>query len=312
MIWRSRVLMPSLIGPICFPESSFTLAPSWNSHGGWFAYVPYTNVPYSPGWGMDFYNTSLILLAIATTGGAINFIVTILHLRAPGMAVSRMPLFLYSTLTVSLVTVFSLPSLTAANIFLEARSQFQQALATVQKMGALELTANAQSELAALDIAEGHADLAESEVRAALNEFDKEKSDPNLSSAYTLLSRALLLQGKIDEARKASHRGAELSLTSSDPAQRLPAEIQQARVEMAGNNSTNSEKAESRLRSSITTARRLGYYNIECEARLVMDQLQLKSNSSLGHKQLKALASETRSDGYELIRPASRRCYFER
>jgi cytochrome c oxidase subunit I+III len=88
-------------------------------HGGWFAYVPYTNVPYSPGWGMDFYNTSLLLLTISTTGGAINFIVTILHLRAPGMAVSKMPLFLYSTLTVSFVTVFSLPSLTAANIFLE-------------------------------------------------------------------------------------------------------------------------------------------------------------------------------------------------
>lgn len=88
-------------------------------HGGWFAYVPYTNVPYSPGWGMDFYNTSLILLTISTTGGAINFIVTILHLRAPGMAVSKMALFLYSTLTVSFVTVFALPSLTAANIFLE-------------------------------------------------------------------------------------------------------------------------------------------------------------------------------------------------
>ena len=88
-------------------------------HGGWFAYVPYTSVRYSPGWGMDFYNTALILLTIATTGGAINFIVTILHLRAPGMAISKMPLFLWSTLTVSFVTVFSLPSLTAANIFLE-------------------------------------------------------------------------------------------------------------------------------------------------------------------------------------------------
>jgi cytochrome c oxidase subunit I len=88
-------------------------------HGGWFAYVPYTNVPYSPGWGMDFYNTSLILLTVATSGGAINFIVTILHHRAPGMAISKMPLFLYSTLTVSFVTIFSLPSLTVANVFLE-------------------------------------------------------------------------------------------------------------------------------------------------------------------------------------------------
>lgn len=45
-------------------------------HGGWFEYVPYTNIPYSPGYGMDFYNFALILLTISTTGGAINFIVT--------------------------------------------------------------------------------------------------------------------------------------------------------------------------------------------------------------------------------------------
>ncbi len=88
-------------------------------HGGWFAYAPYTDVPFSPGYGMDFFNTALVLLTISTTGGAINFIVTILRLRAPGMAVSKMPLFLYSTLTISFVVLFSLPSLTAANIFLE-------------------------------------------------------------------------------------------------------------------------------------------------------------------------------------------------
>ncbi len=88
-------------------------------HGGWFAYAPYADVPFSPGYGMDFFNTALVLLTISTTGGAINFIVTILRLRAPGMVISKMPLFLYSTLTISFVVLFSLPSLTAANIFLE-------------------------------------------------------------------------------------------------------------------------------------------------------------------------------------------------
>jgi cytochrome c oxidase subunit 1/cytochrome c oxidase subunit I+III len=88
-------------------------------HAGWFAYVPYTLTLYSPGLGMDIYALALIFLTISTTGGAINFIVTILRLRAPGMAISRMPLFLYSTLTVSCVILFALPSLTAACIFLE-------------------------------------------------------------------------------------------------------------------------------------------------------------------------------------------------
>ncbi len=88
-------------------------------HGGWFAYVPFTDVRYSPALGMDFYAVALIFLTISTTAGAINFVVTILRLRAPGMAISRMPLFLYSTLTISLVIVFSLPALTVACVFLE-------------------------------------------------------------------------------------------------------------------------------------------------------------------------------------------------
>jgi heme/copper-type cytochrome/quinol oxidase subunit 1 len=58
-------------------------------HAGWFAYVPYTMTQYSPGIGMDVYALALILLTISTTGGAINFIVTILRLRAPGMSISR-------------------------------------------------------------------------------------------------------------------------------------------------------------------------------------------------------------------------------
>lgn len=88
-------------------------------HAGWFAYVPYTLTRYSPGVGMDFFSAAVTFLTISTTGGAINFIVTILHMRAPGMAISRMPLFLYSTLTISLVTLFAMPPLTADSIFLE-------------------------------------------------------------------------------------------------------------------------------------------------------------------------------------------------
>lgn len=88
-------------------------------HAGWFAYVPYTLTPYSPGMGMDWYVVALILLTISTTANAINFIVTILRMRAPGMAISRMPLFAYSTGTISFVILFALPALTADLIFLE-------------------------------------------------------------------------------------------------------------------------------------------------------------------------------------------------
>lgn len=88
-------------------------------HGGWFAYVPYTELAYSPMRGMDFYALALIFLTISTTVGAVNFVITIFRLRAPGMTISRMPLFMYSTLTISFAILMSLPALTVACVFLE-------------------------------------------------------------------------------------------------------------------------------------------------------------------------------------------------
>jgi cytochrome c oxidase subunit 1/cytochrome c oxidase subunit I+III len=88
-------------------------------HAGWFSYMPYTDILYSPTHGMDFYALSIIMLGISTTGAAINFIATILWFRAPGMSISKMPLFLYSTLTISCTILFAMPALTLACVFLE-------------------------------------------------------------------------------------------------------------------------------------------------------------------------------------------------
>ncbi len=88
-------------------------------HGGWFAYVPYTNITYSPAHGMDFFAIALIFLTISTTAGAINFIVTIARLRAPGMSINKMPLLCYSTGTISFALIFALPALTVDLVFLE-------------------------------------------------------------------------------------------------------------------------------------------------------------------------------------------------
>ena len=184
-----------------------------------------------------------------------------------------------------------------------ARSQFEQTLTMRQKIGAADLVAESQLELADLDIEENHPEQAEGLIRTALSEFEKEKSDPDSSSAYTLLSRALLMQGKFDEANKTSLRAAELSLTSSDPALKLPAAIEQARVQAANpaSRSAHSATAFEQLHSTISTAKRLGYYQIECQARLALGEMELKFNSSLGRKHLTDLAAETRSHSLELL-----------
>lgn len=182
-----------------------------------------------------------------------------------------------------------------------ARSQFEQTLAIRHKLGAEQLAAESQVELANLAIDEGHADAAEPLLRTALAEFEKEKTDPDSSSAWTSLSRALLMQGKLDEAQKTAQRGTELSLTSSDPLLKLPAEIEQARVEMASAGTAQLLAAQKRLNSAIATARRLGYYNLESQARLALGKCELKSSPAVGRKHLAALASETRSRGLELL-----------
>ena len=182
-----------------------------------------------------------------------------------------------------------------------ARQQFESARDLSQKLGS-EVFPESQAELADLALEEGHADQAESLLRPAIARFEEEKSDPASSAAYTNLSRALLMQGRTDEAHKAVDRAIELSSTSSDPGLKLPAAIQNARVEMASaGQEANSTVVRLQLNAVIGTTKKLGYYGLECEARLALGVLEAKVNPAAARIQLAALASETRNHGLELL-----------
>jgi cytochrome c oxidase subunit 1/cytochrome c oxidase subunit I+III len=86
---------------------------------GWFNYAPLSGPMFSAGLNIDFYALGLLFLGISTTVGAANVIVTILKMRAPGMSIDRMPLLLWSSLTMSVAVIFSMPSLTVALGMLE-------------------------------------------------------------------------------------------------------------------------------------------------------------------------------------------------
>jgi cytochrome c oxidase subunit 1/cytochrome c oxidase subunit I+III len=88
-------------------------------NAGWFDYVPLASRPYDPGRNIDFYTLGLIFNGVSSTAAAINIIVTIFKLRAPGMSLNRMPLFCYAFLAASFALVFALPPLNVALIFLE-------------------------------------------------------------------------------------------------------------------------------------------------------------------------------------------------
>lgn len=91
---------------------------------GWFNYVPYATRPYNPGLGMDFYSLGMIFLGISTTVSSINFVVTFLRSRAPGMSINRVPIFTWGTLTASAANVLVVPSVSLAFFLLWMDRQF--------------------------------------------------------------------------------------------------------------------------------------------------------------------------------------------
>jgi cytochrome c oxidase subunit 1 len=101
-----------------FMYSSFFLGGAPN--GGWFGYTPLTSTPISggalPGMGTNFWCVGIVMLGVGSTTSAINFIVTVLNMRAPGMTLMRMPVFTWMMTVVAFLTVFAMPIITAAMI----------------------------------------------------------------------------------------------------------------------------------------------------------------------------------------------------
>ncbi|MEH6952950.1 cbb3-type cytochrome c oxidase subunit I (plasmid) [Nitrobacter sp. NHB1] len=84
------------------------------STGGWFGYPPYTEATFSPGVGPDYWIWALSLASLGSTFTGINFAVTIYKERAPGMNLTRMPLFTWTALCTSVIMIFAMPPLTVA------------------------------------------------------------------------------------------------------------------------------------------------------------------------------------------------------
>jgi len=85
---------------------------------GWFGYAPLTSMQFSSTNGIDFWIWGLELLGIASITAAINFVVTIIWMRAPGMRINRMPIFVWTNLVTSFLLLFAMPSIAAALILL--------------------------------------------------------------------------------------------------------------------------------------------------------------------------------------------------
>jgi cytochrome o ubiquinol oxidase subunit I len=80
---------------------------------GWLAYPPLSELAYSPGVGVDYWIWSLQVAGVGSLLSGVNFVVTILRLRAPGMTLMKMPIFVWSVLGAMALVLFAFPILTA-------------------------------------------------------------------------------------------------------------------------------------------------------------------------------------------------------
>jgi len=95
-----------------FLYASFPIGQAPNA--GWFNYVPFSGPEYNTGPNIDVYALGMVLLGMSTTVGAINFIVTLFKMRAPGMTINRVPILVWGTLTASVANLIAIPSVSLA------------------------------------------------------------------------------------------------------------------------------------------------------------------------------------------------------
>ena len=85
---------------------------------GWYNYAPNSGVVFSPTHGIDFWTIGLLITGIASLTGAVNHIVTVLNMRAPGMTWMKIPIFTWMSLVTQFMLLFAIPVLTAAQFLL--------------------------------------------------------------------------------------------------------------------------------------------------------------------------------------------------
>jgi cytochrome c oxidase subunit I len=113
------------------------LTPGGAASFGWYAYSPLTSSLYSPGIGGDMWIMGLVLAGLGTILGSVNFVTTILCMRAPGMTMFRMPIFTWNILLTSMLALLAFPVLTGALLVLEADRKLGAQVFTASSGGAI-------------------------------------------------------------------------------------------------------------------------------------------------------------------------------
>ncbi|MET9417850.1 cytochrome c oxidase subunit I [Streptomyces klenkii] len=116
---------------------SSLLMPQGGATFGWTGYAPLNSMARSPGIGTDMWIMGLALSGFGTILGAVNFLTTIIGMRAPGMTMFRMPVFTWNVLFTSVLILLAFPVLAASLLVLEADRRFSSLVFDPASGGAL-------------------------------------------------------------------------------------------------------------------------------------------------------------------------------
>ncbi|MDA2978045.1 MAG: cytochrome c oxidase subunit I [Actinomycetota bacterium] len=113
------------------------LTPDGAASFGWFAYAPLSNAVNSPTVGADLWIIGLAVSGLGTILGSVNFVTTILTMRAPGMVMFRVPIFTWTILLTSVLVLMAFPVLAASLIVLQVDRTFNSQVFEAANGGAI-------------------------------------------------------------------------------------------------------------------------------------------------------------------------------
>lgn len=181
----------------------------------------------------------------------------------------------------------------------KAHEAYVQALSLQEELGNKSDAAETRLALAQLDCDSGKGTEAEQLSRAAVEAFRADAYADEEIFAQSILSRALLQQGKIGEARSAIAEAGRLSEKSQDVTVRIPVMLDHAYVMAAGKSLAG---AENTAQDALNRARYLGLFRLQLEASLALGEIQITGpNRAAGRARLQALEKSARTKGFELI-----------
>jgi eukaryotic-like serine/threonine-protein kinase len=201
--------------------------------------------------------------------------------------------------------------LARGNVLLEtgdvagARAKYQEAAAIALKANARDRAATAMCAVGNADIELGHAANVEAPCRAAITEFQSEGDTQDEINVRAVLIRALLAQGKIEDARAEAEAAKTLALKSQNADSRLGLAAAVGRLQAAVGDPAAAEKL---LQDALAEAARLGFVNHQFELRLALGEIEMKSGkTAAGRARLTALQKDAAAKGFNLIAEKARR-----